>query len=89
MRGGGEVAIKGGDRIGAIGNGLSTPSHVAVVLAPGSGAGGVVGAADAEVLPCVPCAGSGVCAGEVSDGVANDVSIECVSSSNLARVVTG
>ena len=60
MRGGGEVAIKVGDGIGAIGNGLSIPSHVAVVRAPGSGAGGVAGAADTEVLPCVPCAGSGV-----------------------------
>ena len=86
MRGGSEVAIKGGDGIGAIGNGLSIPSHVAVVRAPGSGAGGVAGAADTEVLPCVPCARSGVCAGLFNDGVANNGSIVLVSYRNLVRV---
>ena len=69
---------------GGIGNGLIKPAHAAVVRAPGSGAGGVVGAA--EVLPCVPCAGSGVCAGMFSDGVVESGSIVFVSSRNLVRV---
>ena len=82
---GGEGAISGStESIGGMGNGLIKPAHAAVVRAPGSGAGGVVGAA--EVLPYVPCAGSGVCAGVFSDGVANSGSIVFVSSRNLVRV---
>ena len=85
LTGGGEGATSGSkEGIGGIGNGLIKPAHAAVVRAPGSGAGGVVGAA--EVLPCVPCAGSGVCAGTFSDGVADSGSIVFVSSRNLVRV---
>ena len=67
-----------------MGNGLIKPAHAAVVRAPGSGAGGVVGAA--EVLPYVPCAESGVCAGEFSDDAASSGSIVLVSSRRLVRV---
>ena len=55
LTGGGEGAISGIiEGIGGIGNGLTNPAHVAVVRASGSGAGGVVGAADGDVLPYVP-----------------------------------